>query len=95
MGIRAARDHGHDPRNAQLGALLDRPFHAVELEDRENQCEFNHLHAGNFFAQLKLNPVVSYGSDSAAPNGFAGSDIELLSDASSQHSHQMIRMLRD
>ena len=50
---------------------------------------------GNLFAQLELDAVVAYGCDSSAAHGFAGGDVELLSDASAEHAHQMIRMLAD
>ena len=41
--VGAARDHGQDGGNAQLGRFLDRPLHAIELEDRQQQRQARRL----------------------------------------------------
>ena len=69
MRIRTARDHRHNPRDAQLRALFDRPLHAVELEDGENQGDLGQAGCGDFFAQFEFDAVVCYRSDSSAAHG--------------------------
>ena len=58
MRVGAAGDHGNDSRDAEFGAFFDRPFHAVEFEDGEQESDVGRRQLGEFFAEFELDPAV-------------------------------------
>src|SRR5271168_3092981 len=93
MEFGTPRNQRHNPRDAEFGALFNRPLHAIELEHGENQRDLGQDRTGNLFAQLKIDAIVAYRCDSSATDHFAGGNVEILSDARSEHTHEMIGML--
>ena len=93
MSIRAPRDHRHNPRDAKLRTLFNRPFHAIELEHGENKGDLGQGDGGYYFAQVKLDSAVFHRSNSSTANGLCGGNVEIFSDASAEHADQMIRVL--
>ena len=82
--VGAAGDHGHDSRNSQLRAFLDRPLHAVELEDGEQERDVGTASGRNFFAEFKLDPAILDAHDASAADCATGGDIEFLPYAGAQ-----------
>jgi hypothetical protein len=93
--IGAVGDERDNPTDAELGRLLDGPFHAIKLEDGEKQGDFNPGWGWNFLGELKLDTVWRHRFDSAAANGLAGGDVEVFSDASSKYTDQVVGVLSD
>src|SRR5208282_6800210 len=98
MSIRPPGDDGDDASDTDLRTLLDRPLHAVELENGEGQ---RNLRNGRWLgpsrmvwlpAERELNPVVRNRSDRSAANFVPGRDVELLPDFSAQHTSKMSGM---
>ena len=84
------RDDSCDP---QFGALLNRPFHSVELEDSKQQRQ---LEAGglgwDFFPEFKFHATVCDSRDSAAMDIAIRNDVKFLPDASAEDTNQMVGM---
>src|SRR5580698_9661168 len=93
MRIRSPCDGGDDLGNAQLGALLDRPFHTIKLEDGEKQSEFGSRRQRNFVAEFELDPRALNRMYARAAHDTVGRDIELLPHTGAKHSHQVIGVL--
>ena len=91
--VGAAGDYGHDSRDSQFGAFLDRPFHAVELENGEQESDAGYGDHRNFFPEFELNSGVLDACDASAPHNGTGGDIEFLSYAGTQDADQMIGMI--
>ena len=54
MRIRAPRDYRHNPRDAEFGALLDRPLHTVELEDGENESDLGQARSRRLLRPIRI-----------------------------------------
>ena len=84
MLLRAAGDHRNNVRDVQLGTLFDRPLHAIELEDRQQQGDGNGGLQLQRLAQGKLHAVVGNAGYGGAPDLIAARDLELLAHFRSQ-----------
>src|SRR5262249_42079632 len=80
MRVSAAGNHGDNPEDAKLSAFLDRPFHAVEFEDRKKEDDVRCVCNWDFLAEFKVDAAAGDASDSSAADCGAGSDIEFLTD---------------
>src|SRR5580658_3836438 len=97
MRVAPAGDDGNNASDSNLRALLDRPLHAVELEDSQRQRDRG---SGPrlgpvmvlLLAERELNPIVGDRGNGSAPNFIPGCDVELLPDFSAQHAAKMSRM---
>ena len=92
MRIRAAGDERHDSRCAKLRAFLDRPLHAVELEDGKEKSDGRSFGCGHIFPQVELNPALLNGDDASPPYARACGDVEFLAHASAKHTYKMLRV---
>src|SRR5258708_22441354 len=93
MSIGAAGDDGDHASATEIGTFLDRPLHAVELENGEKQSYLDFGGRGNYFVQIKVHAVVGDGDDSSAANSFPGGDVKFLPETGAQDSDQMIRVV--
>ena len=75
--IGTASDYRDNSRDSQLGAFLDGPLHAVELENGEQQGDVRGLRCGHFFAQFEFDSALFNGDDMTAPHHRPGGDIEV------------------
>ena len=95
MRIRPLGDQRHHARDAQLRGLLDRPLHAVELEDRQQQRDVGERGCRQFLAEFKLDFLRRDGNDAAAPHPPLGRDIEFLADARPQNAGEVLGLGAD
>src|SRR5437763_7621618 len=93
MAVGAASDNRYDLGYAQFGAFFDGPFHAIEFEDRKCKPHLRRWKGRLFFTKQKFDALVTDGSNCSATEGVAGSDVELLTDFSSQDAGEMKRMI--
>src|SRR5450755_249501 len=93
MGVCAAGVHGHDSRYALFRTFLDRPFHAIELEDGKQESDIGDRCHWHFFPKFELNPAVSNGDDASSPHYSTRGDIKFLPYASTQDADEMIGMV--
>src|SRR5579862_1489427 len=91
--IRSPRDYRNNPPHANLSALLNRPLHAIKLEDGQRQRNSRKRFHFEYTAQRKLNPPVRNRTDRPPPDFTARSNIKLLPDLGPKHAHQMTRIL--
>src|ERR1019366_354015 len=89
MLFSAPRNHGDDRGDVQFRALLDRPLHAIEFEDGEQQGDGNSLAGRDFFTQGELHSLVLHAGNGGPPDLLAASDFELLADARAQGARQV------
>ena len=80
MSVSPLRNDRNNARHSDLSTLLDRPFHAIELEDGKNQRQIGGGPRRHFFPKRKFNAIVRDRNDCPAPDNVAASDIKLLSD---------------
>ena len=92
MLIGAARDHRHEPRDAELRAFFDRPLHAVELEYGKKQGDLGHIEPRNSSPSSNSTRPSLNQCNSSAANGRDRWRYRTLANASAQHADQMIRM---
>ena len=79
----------NNTRDSDLSTFLDRPFHAIELEDSESQSQLGGSLSRHFFPKSKLHTIVRDRNDPPAPNNVAAGDIKLLPNLSPQHAAEM------
>src|ERR1019366_10027824 len=89
MLFRAPRNYGNDRGDVQFRALLDRPLHAIEFEDGQQQGDGHGLAGRDFFAQGELHALVLYAGNGGPADLLAACDLELLADARAQGTRQM------
>jgi hypothetical protein len=92
MRVCAAGDHGHDSGYAQFRAFLDRPFHAIELEDGKQESDIGDRCHWHFFPKFELNPAVLNGDDASSPHYSTRGDIKFLPNAGTQDANEVIGM---
>ena len=88
--IGAASNDRDNAGDTQFGAFLDRPLHAIEFEDGEQQRDVGDGGCGNFFPQFELDSALLDSHDASMADYGAGGDIEFLTDAGSQDADEMI-----
>jgi len=102
MSIAPPGNDGNDAGYADLGALLDRPLHTIELEDGEGQrdlrraaqrCELSLTVC--LYAKRELHAIVGDRGYSSAANCRRGCNVELLPDFGAEHASKMSGMLAD
>ena len=93
MCVRAARDHGHDSRDAQLSAFLDRPFHAIKFENGKEQRKVGGRGGSDFLSEFEIDSAFPDAHDSTATDDGALGNVEFLPHASAQDANEVIRML--
>src|SRR5271165_3413540 len=93
MLVGSPRDHRDDPSYTQFRAFLDRPLHAIELEDGQQQCDVDWRCGGNCFPELKLHAGVCNSHNAPAANHRPCGDIEFLADAGTQDADEVIGMV--
>ena len=96
MSIRAARDHWNDARHPDLRAFLDRPFHAIELEDGEHQRNLGGSRLTAIASSPRANSTRSSEIEVIVPaaNSVAGCNVEFLSNFGPQNTAQVQRHVR-
>ena len=93
MRVGSPGDHRDHALHAQLRALLNRPFHAIEFEDRQHQGDLCWRgFCRNFFAEIELDASVAYRGDLAAMKDTVRDDIEFLPNVRAQNASEMVRM---
>ena len=90
VSVGATGDYGNDSRDSQFGAFLDRPFHAVELEDGEQEGDGGYGGDVHFFPEFEFDSAILEVRDASAPHCSTGGDIEFLSYAGAQDADEMI-----
>jgi hypothetical protein len=93
VGIGSAGDDRNDTRDANLRAFLERPFHAVKLEDGEGQ---NDQRSGFYcarFSKRELDAIIGDRSNGPTPYASPGSNIEFLADISTKYASQVRRVI--
>src|ERR1700727_2218638 len=90
--VRPAGDDRDDLRDAEFSAFFDGPFHAVELENSEQECDGWRGRGEDFFAQFELDPAVVNGDNAAAADFRIGGDIEFLADLGAQDADEVVGM---
>jgi hypothetical protein len=95
MRVRAAGNHGDYSGHPEFRAFLNRPFHAIELEDGENEGYAGLRSCGNNLAELKLHPVTGDAYDPTAADAVSGRDVEFLPDSSAKHLRKVLGMRSD
>jgi hypothetical protein len=98
MSIAAAGDYGNDASDPDLRALLNRPFHAVELEDGKRQRNLRSVKRLGPWptvllrAERELNAIMGDRGDSSAANFVPSCNVKLLPDFGAQNASKMRRM---
>jgi hypothetical protein len=87
---RNQRNYLSDPN---LSALLNRPLHAIELEDGENQSQLRRRASRHLFSKRELYALIRDRRNSAAPHSLPDSDIEFLSDLRPQNAGEVNSVL--
>ena len=90
MLIGAPRNCWHDSRNAQLCAFLNRPFHAVKLENGKKKCDVGVRHTDNFLAQFELNAIGRDAGNPPSTDRRTHGNVELLAHARAQNANQVV-----
>jgi hypothetical protein len=90
MTFGPASDDGDDARRPQFRALLNCPFHAVELEDRESDGYIRDGGGRNFFPQFELHPAFLNANYPSATDTHTGGDIEFLPYAGAENARKML-----
>src|SRR5579862_470193 len=93
MSIGTTGNHGNNCLHSQLGTLLNGPFHAVEFEDSEQQCEVADRNCRRFLAELKFDAILRQAGDSAMAGDGTGNNVELLPDSRAEDAHEMASMV--
>jgi hypothetical protein len=75
--------------DSDLSALLDRPLHAIEFEDSEDERHIRGRSYRHFFSQGKLHAFIGHRHDFSPSHHVAAGDIEFLSNLSAQYSTQV------
>src|SRR5208282_2367658 len=97
MSVAPARNYRNDASDPDLRALLDRPLHAVELEDGESQRDLRSVKRLGLGpapmvwlrVERKLDAIIGDRGDGSAANFFSSCDVELLPDFGAQHAGKM------
>ena len=91
MRIGPAGNHRNNSGQAEFRALLDRPFHAVELEDRQQQGQVDRRWSRlNFFAEFEVDEAICYRDHDASSDDAVGDDVELLSDPCTEDANEVV-----
>ena len=93
MSVGPLCDNRNDARDSDFSTFLNRPFHAIELEDSKSQSQSGGSSSCYFFPKSKFNAIVRNRNDFSMPNPVAACDVEFLSDLSAQHAAEMSGML--
>src|SRR6201992_4166601 len=67
MLLSSASSHGNESLRSQLGSFLDDPLHAVELEDREQECHWKGRLSFHFSEQRELHRISTDSRYDSAP----------------------------
>ena len=86
MSVGPLCDDRNNARDPNLSTFLDRPFHAIELEDGKSQRQIRGSPSRHFIPKRKFNAPVGDRNDCPAPNNIAAGDIKLLPNLSPQHA---------
>ena len=78
MSIGSAGKHRNDFDDSEFGAFFDRPFHAVEFENGEEESDLDRRDLREFFTQVELHPVFVDVANPAPADGGTGRDVEFL-----------------
>src|SRR5208282_1739808 len=100
MSVAPARNYRNDASDPDLRALLDRPLHAVELEDGKSQRDprsVKRLGLGPapmvwLRVERKLNAIIGDRGDGSAANFFSSCNVKLLPDFGAQNAGKMRRV---
>src|ERR1700690_3384347 len=95
MSFGALSDHGNDPPHPQFHTLLNRPFHAIKLEDGNHDSQVSGRSGRDNFAKFKLDPAIRDACDATTANAFPGRDIELLPHPATKHLREVLGMSTD
>ena len=90
MRIRSPGDDGDNSSHSEFRAFFNRPFHAVELEDRQQQRELDcSWSCRNLLAEFKIDKAISYRDHYTSADHSVGDNIELLPDACAEDANQV------
>jgi hypothetical protein len=89
--ISSPGDNGDNSSHSEFRAFFNRPLHAVELKDRQQQRESDCSRLWrDFFAEFEVHQAICYRDDYALADHSVGNDIELLSDPGTQDTNQVV-----
>ncbi len=66
MRVGTVGDHRDDAGDAEFRAFFDRPFHAIEFEDGEQESEVRCRCGGDFVAEFEFDAAVGDFGDSSS-----------------------------
>ncbi len=98
MSIRPLRNHRNNPRHSNLRTLLNRPLHAIKLEDGENKSKLNRNPLGrnsrsDLVPKRKFHPLIRHRSNFPEPHRIAVGNIKFLPNPCPQNAAQVQGML--
>jgi hypothetical protein len=89
--ISSPGDDGDNSSHSELRAFFNRPLHAVELEDRQQQHESDcSRFCRNLCAEFEIDKAICQRDDYASADDPVGDDIELLPDPGAQDANQVV-----
>jgi hypothetical protein len=93
MRVGTARDHRHNSGYSEFCTFLDRPFHAFEFEDGEQESEVERMSPGHFLAQFELDPAFGDADDPPSADCGPSDDIEFLADSGAKDADQVVGVI--
>src|SRR5215831_11908536 len=93
MSLRSPGNYRDDFRHSQFRALLDCPFHAIELEDRQKQGDVRSRRRLNLFSEFELHFAVADVRHFPPAHDSRYNNVEFLPDTSAQDANEMVRMI--
>ena len=92
--LAALRIHRHNARDAQFGRFLNRPFEAVELDQRQIERDRGWLGSGgDLFDHAELHQFLPRCPDGREPHAVVIADLELLPRFHAEHARQVLGVL--
>src|ERR1700753_2840041 len=90
MLLSSASSHGNESLRSQLGSFLDDPLHAVELEDREQECHWKGRLSFHFSEQRELHRISTDSRYDSAPYATPRHHVTFHAGLRTQHSNQVL-----
>jgi hypothetical protein len=93
MSFSAPRNQGNNLRDPQFGALLDRPFHAIELEDGQQQRDIGGRRGLYLFPKFEFDAPFRELGNTATSHHPRSHNVEFLSHPGPQNANEVIGVI--